>query len=160
VGYRLLPTRTSTSAATTASARPARTLGRATPALPQSALWPWRPANSSPVHPGLIIIRRQAFSLFDFQLAGGFKPYAFIKLPADEWFLPVDQRLDMARPLAGFRILCIIERGSRAMICGVFTMAAVTGRSASSSHIPTQRTVLNRRITGPCLSPPAGRDQM
>ena len=61
-------------------------------------------------HPSLKIIRRQRFSLFDFQLAGGFKPYAFINRPRlYDSFLALDRRLDWLAPLAGFRILCVIE---------------------------------------------------
>jgi len=62
-------------------------------------------------HPALKIIRRQRFSLFDFQLAGGFKPRTFVKRPRlYDWVLAVDRRLDWLAPLAGFRILCVFER--------------------------------------------------
>jgi len=66
--------------------------------------WPRR-------HPGLKIIHQRRFSLFDFQLAGGFKPYAFVKSPRlYDWILAVDRRLDWAGRLAGFRIFCVLER--------------------------------------------------
>ena len=66
--------------------------------------WPRR-------HPSLRIIHQQRFSLFDFQLAGGFKPYAFVSSPRlYDLFLAVDRRLDWLAPLCGFRILCVIEK--------------------------------------------------
>jgi SAM-dependent methyltransferase len=62
-------------------------------------------------HPRLKIVIRRRFSLFDFQLAGGFKPYAFIKPPRlYNAFLALDRLLDPLAPLIGFRILCVIER--------------------------------------------------
>ncbi|HOB72906.1 MAG TPA: methyltransferase domain-containing protein [Phycisphaerae bacterium] len=70
----------------------------------EAADWPAR-------HPELRIIHRQCFSLFDFQLAGGFKPYAFISnARLYDWVLAVDRRLDWIAALAGFRIFCVIER--------------------------------------------------
>lgn len=66
--------------------------------------WPRR-------HPQLRIIHRQRFSLFDFQLAGGFKPYAFVGRPRlYDAFAALDRRLDWLAPLAGFRIFCVMER--------------------------------------------------
>ncbi|MEP0841099.1 MAG: class I SAM-dependent methyltransferase [Phycisphaerae bacterium] len=62
-------------------------------------------------HPELRIIHRRKFSLLDFQLAGGFKPYAFVARPrVYEWIAALDRRLDWLAPLMGFRILCVIER--------------------------------------------------
>lgn len=62
-------------------------------------------------HPNLTIIRRQRFSLLDFQLAGGFKPYVFIQPPRlYDTLLALDRSLDCLAPLVGFRILCVIER--------------------------------------------------
>jgi SAM-dependent methyltransferase len=62
-------------------------------------------------HPALKIIRRRRFSVLDFQLAGGFKPYAFIQSRRlYDWALRLDRRLDWLGPLVGFRILCVIER--------------------------------------------------
>jgi SAM-dependent methyltransferase len=62
-------------------------------------------------HPSLRIIHRRRFSLLDFQLAGGFKPRALIgSRRLYDWALALDRRLDWLAPLAGFRILCVIER--------------------------------------------------
>ena len=58
--------------------------------------WPAR-------HPTLRIIHRRRFSLFDFQLAGGFKPYAFVsKRWLYDWVVAVDSRLDWLGPLVGW----------------------------------------------------------
>ncbi len=66
--------------------------------------WPAR-------HPNLRIIHRRRFSVLDFQLAGGFKPYAFVPSPRlYDLVLAIDRRLDWLAPLCGFRILCVIER--------------------------------------------------
>jgi len=66
--------------------------------------WPRR-------HPELRIVHERRFSLFDFQLAGGFKPYAFIGRPRlYDWVVAVDRKLDCIGPLVGFRILCVVER--------------------------------------------------
>ena len=70
----------------------------------QAHLWAER-------HPHLRIVRQTVFSLFDFQLAGGFKPYAFI--PGRRLYdavLALDRSLDWIARLAGFRIFCVIER--------------------------------------------------
>lgn len=64
-------------------------------------------------HPDLKLVHRQHFSLLDFQLAGGFKPYAFIKgQRVYDGVLWIDRRLDWLGALVGFRILCVIERAA------------------------------------------------
>lgn len=70
----------------------------------QRSMWPAR-------HPRLRILKRHRFSLFDFQLAGGFKPYAFVSRPwLYDLFLALDRRMDWLAPLLGFRVLVVIER--------------------------------------------------
>lgn len=62
-------------------------------------------------HPHMRIIHQRKFSLLDFQLAGGFKPYALIGRP--RWYdrvVALDKWLDGLAPLMGFRIFCVIER--------------------------------------------------
>lgn len=62
-------------------------------------------------HPSLRVIHQRRFSLLDFQLAGGFKPYAFISSPRlYDLVLALDRRLDCLAPLCGFRVLCVIEK--------------------------------------------------
>lgn len=62
-------------------------------------------------HPTLRIIHQRRFSVLDFQLAGGFKPYTFVPLRRlYDLVLAIDRRLDRLAPLCGFRILCVIER--------------------------------------------------
>jgi len=69
----------------------------------EAKTWPQR-------HPTLRVIRKRKFSFFDFQLAGGFKPYAFVKSPRlYDFFLTLDRRMDFLAPLVGFRIFCVIE---------------------------------------------------
>ena len=61
-------------------------------------------------HPTLTFMRKQRFSVFDFQLAGGFKPYTFIKQPRlYDLFRALDRSLDWLAWLCGFRIFCVIE---------------------------------------------------
>jgi SAM-dependent methyltransferase len=66
--------------------------------------WPHR-------HPSLRIVHLRRFSLFDFQLAGGFKSYAFI---GRRWLydriLQADRLLEWLAPVTGFRIFAVIER--------------------------------------------------
>ena len=64
-------------------------------------------------HSALSIIHQQRFSLLDFQLAGGFKPYAFVgNRRIYDTILKLDRWLDWMGPLVGFRILCVIEKGA------------------------------------------------
>lgn len=70
----------------------------------EASAWPAR-------HPSLRVICRHRFSLLDFQLAGGFKPYAFVGRPRlYDLALAVDRRLDWLAPLCGFRIMCVVEK--------------------------------------------------
>ena len=65
-------------------------------------------------HPHLQIAHRRKFSLFDFQLAGGFKPYAFVgNRTLYDMFCAVDRRIDWLGPLVAFRIFVVIERVER-----------------------------------------------
>jgi SAM-dependent methyltransferase len=74
--------------------------------LRQGRQWPQR-------HPSLRIGVLRYFSLFDFQLAGGFKPYAFVGRPRlYDFFAALDRQLDWLAPVFGFRVLCVIERVS------------------------------------------------
>ncbi len=69
----------------------------------EAAEWPRR-------HPRLRVLRRQRFSLLDFQLAGGFKPYTFVSRPRlYDFLLGLDRGLDWLAPLCGFRIFCVLE---------------------------------------------------
>lgn len=66
--------------------------------------WPCR-------HPQLTFLKRHRFSLLDFQLAGGFQPYAFVRsVTVYNILLRLDRLLDVIAPLAGFRILVVIEK--------------------------------------------------
>lgn len=66
--------------------------------------WPSR-------HPDLRIVRACKFGLFDFQLAGGFKPYAFIgRRRLYDAFHRLDRMLDPLGSLCGFRIFVVIEK--------------------------------------------------
>ena len=62
-------------------------------------------------HPRLGILELRRFSFFDFQLAGGFKQWAFVSSPRlYDLFRRADRLLDPFGPLLGFRIACVIER--------------------------------------------------
>lgn len=60
--------------------------------------------------PDLDIIHRERFSLFDFQLSAGFKPYSFVGPRLFEWFVKWDDRLGFLMPLLAFRIFVVIEK--------------------------------------------------
>ncbi|UCD28215.1 MAG: class I SAM-dependent methyltransferase [Planctomycetota bacterium] len=61
-------------------------------------------------HPSFHIITRQPFGLLDFQLAGGFKPYAVVGWPAlYDLALKLDRALEWLAPLCAFRMFCVIE---------------------------------------------------
>jgi SAM-dependent methyltransferase len=63
------------------------------------------------LHPNLKIIHRRKFSLLDFQLACGFKPYSLVKSERlYDLALKVDRKLDVLGALWGFRIFCVIEK--------------------------------------------------
>ena len=65
--------------------------------------WPKR-------HPTLRIVFKRKFSILDFQLACGFKPYALVNRPKlFDFLLRLDRQLDGFGNLCGFRILCVIE---------------------------------------------------
>jgi SAM-dependent methyltransferase len=67
-------------------------------------VWPQR-------HPDLRIIRASKFGLLDFQLAGGFKPYAFVGRPRlYDVLLHLDRNLDLLAWFGGFRIFVVIEK--------------------------------------------------
>jgi SAM-dependent methyltransferase len=61
-------------------------------------------------HPSLPIVHREVFGMLDFQLAGGFKPYALV---GRRWMydlaLRLDRVLDPLAALLGFRIFVVIE---------------------------------------------------
>jgi hypothetical protein len=62
-------------------------------------------------HPELRILHRRLFSILDFQLAAGFKPYSLA--PGRRLYdliLRLDRWLDPIAPLCGFRIFCVIEK--------------------------------------------------
>jgi len=62
-------------------------------------------------HPDLRIIHAQKFGFFDFQLAAGFKPRAFVGNPRlYDMFLKIDRKLDWLGWLCGFRMFIVIER--------------------------------------------------
>lgn len=62
-------------------------------------------------HPHLRVIHAQKFGFFDFQLAGGFKPKAYVgNRQVYDWFLKADRQLDCLGSLIGFRIMVVIER--------------------------------------------------
>lgn len=62
-------------------------------------------------HPALRIVHTRKFGFLDFQLAGGFKPYAFVKSRRlYDAVLLIDRRLDALGWLAGFRIFCVMEK--------------------------------------------------
>lgn len=66
--------------------------------------WPQR-------HPSLRIVHTHRFGVLDFQLAGGFKPYAFVgNRRLYDLCISADQCLDWLAPLAAFRILAVIEK--------------------------------------------------
>lgn len=70
----------------------------------EASTWPQR-------HPTLRILHRRRFSLLDFQMAGGFKPYAFVgRQRLYDLLLTLDRRLDPLGFLLAFRILVVIER--------------------------------------------------
>jgi SAM-dependent methyltransferase len=62
-------------------------------------------------HPSLRIIQARKFGLFDFQLAAGFKPRAYVGNPRlYDFVLGIDRRLDWLGWLCGFRMIVVIER--------------------------------------------------
>jgi hypothetical protein len=64
-------------------------------------------------HPSLVFIKQQLFGILDFQLAGGFKPYAIVGQPKlYDLALRLDGALDWLGWLCGFRIFCVIENKS------------------------------------------------
>lgn len=66
--------------------------------------WPAR-------HPQLAIIKRKKFGFLDFQLAGGFKPYALVRRPRlYDAVLAIDRCFDLLAAVMAFRVLCVIER--------------------------------------------------
>jgi SAM-dependent methyltransferase len=66
--------------------------------------WPRR-------HPDLRILRASKFSLLDFQLAGGFKPFALVgHAGLYDALARLDRRLDPIAGLCGFRIFVVIEK--------------------------------------------------
>jgi len=65
-------------------------------------------------HHDLAVIHKRPFSLFDFQLAGGFRPYALVgSRRLYDLVLFLDRRLDRLASLCGFRIFVVIERRAR-----------------------------------------------
>ncbi|MHC4441876.1 MAG: class I SAM-dependent methyltransferase [Planctomycetota bacterium] len=64
-------------------------------------------------HRSLVIIKQQLFGVLDFQLAGGFKPYAFLgNRRLYDLALRLDRALDWLGWLCGFRVFCVIENKS------------------------------------------------
>jgi SAM-dependent methyltransferase len=66
------------------------------------------------LHPDLHILHREIFSFFDFQVAAGFKPYAF----APHWLfkniVKVDDWISPLMPALGFRIFVVLQKNSTA----------------------------------------------
>ena len=65
------------------------------------------------LQPDLTIIHLQRFSMFDFQLAAGFKPHAYVPhglfkhlVKLDDWLLPL-------APWVGFRICVVLEKSGK-----------------------------------------------
>lgn len=68
--------------------------------------WPRR-------HPTLRITHQRKFSFFDFQLAAGFKPYAYVGHPRwYDFFRGLDRLIEPLAFLCGFRIFCVIEKAN------------------------------------------------
>jgi SAM-dependent methyltransferase len=67
----------------------------------------------SSLQPDLDIIHKEIFSLFDFQAAAGFKPYAFVPHWLFEHLVKVDDWISFLMPLVGFRIFVVLEKKSR-----------------------------------------------
>lgn len=69
--------------------------------------WPAR-------HPEWKPLEVRLFSLLDFQVAGGFKPWALVRSkPLYKLCLKIDDALGFAMPLIAFRILAVYERNPR-----------------------------------------------
>lgn len=62
------------------------------------------------LQPQLALLRRELFSLVDFQLAGGFKPRAFLAFSLFRRLVRLDDWLAPLMPLIGFRIFVVLEK--------------------------------------------------
>jgi hypothetical protein len=64
------------------------------------------------LQPDLDIIHKEIFSLFDFQTAAGFKPYAFVPHWLFKHLVKVDDWISFLMPLVGYRIFVVLEKKS------------------------------------------------
>ena len=62
------------------------------------------------LQPDLDIVHREIFSLFDFQAAAGFKPYAFTPHWLFKHLVKVDDWISFLMPLLGYRIFVVLEK--------------------------------------------------
>jgi hypothetical protein len=62
------------------------------------------------LQPDLAVVHRELFSLVDFQLAGGFKPRAFVNFAAFKALVKLDDWLAPLMPLIAFRIFVVLEK--------------------------------------------------
>jgi len=65
------------------------------------------------LQPVLNIIHREIFSLFDFQAAAGFKPYAFVPHWLFKHLVKIDDWISFLMPLAGYHIFVVLEKKSK-----------------------------------------------
>jgi len=66
--------------------------------------------NWHTLQPDLQIIHKEIFSLFDFQAAAGFKPYAFVPHWLFKHLVKLDDWLSFLMPLLGYRIFVVLEK--------------------------------------------------
>ncbi len=66
--------------------------------------------NWKELQPNLQIAHRELGSFIDFQIAAGFKPYAFAPHWLFKHLVRIDDWLSFAMPLIGFRILVVLEK--------------------------------------------------
>lgn len=73
----------------------------------ERAEWPAR-------HPEWRPLEMRLFSLLDFQVAGGFKPWSLVRSkPLYDFCLKIDDALSFAMPLIAFRVMAVFERVPR-----------------------------------------------
>ena len=65
------------------------------------------------LQPGLEIVHKELFSLFAFQAAAGFKPYAYVPHWVFKGLVKLDDWLWFLMPAVGYRIFVVLEKKSK-----------------------------------------------
>ena len=73
------------------------------------------------LHPTLAIARKEFLSFLDFQLAAGFKPYAYVPHALFRVLLRADDALSFLMRWIGFRVLVVLEKGPGAPVAAAYS---------------------------------------